>query len=82
MTRHLSCKTLQIEGKAKGLKSNLHFLLRSVRLKESTNHAICHQNIIAADSNFFNDIHLCLSSLSVCFVQLDELYLTAQPDLR
>ena len=38
---------------------------------------------LAADSSFFNEyshIHLCLSTLSVCLIQLGELYLMLQPD--
>ena len=40
---------------------------------------------LTADSGFFNEYshtHLCLSSLSVCLVQLCEFYLMLQPDFR
>ena len=40
---------------------------------------------LATDSSFFNEyshIHLCLSSLSMCLIELDELYLTIQPDVQ
>ena len=40
---------------------------------------------LATDLSFFNEyshIYLCLSSLPVCLLQLDELYLMVQADFR